>query len=332
MSETAILLALVCALLAPYVPVIVLIARQDHVVIIVVVVGARLGARARRPHRHLSPSRSLSQSLWLVGGDEVWERVGRWWERSARLSDGGTALGSVDVETHDMMGWGTMELRGNDSARQPCARRFLHNAMRNGLGVTILGVGSGALFDEIFSCLEAGLRGRKGSCRTQLEHVRKGGGGAASLPTSPVCCSSAGEWRKWLLSRRAHPLRAKSPVDLREEDLKLGSMGVPCPCGCGRDNVSRGTRQRHLDGGGHMQMKVTAAERALNYTSRLLDQFKRKTKKRPRERSGSPDVEEPAQKSARFGKSPGLVVGRMVQKLYNAMWLPMAPMCGYDER
>jgi hypothetical protein len=32
--------------------------------------------------------------------------------------------------------------------------------MRDGLGVAILGVGSGALLDEIFSSLEAGLRGR----------------------------------------------------------------------------------------------------------------------------------------------------------------------------
>jgi hypothetical protein len=45
--------------------------------------------------------------------------------------------------------------------------------MRDGLGVAILGVGSGALFDEIFSSLEVGLRGRKGSFRTQLEHVRE---------------------------------------------------------------------------------------------------------------------------------------------------------------
>ncbi|KAJ7691378.1 hypothetical protein B0H14DRAFT_3047873 [Mycena olivaceomarginata] len=45
--------------------------------------------------------------------------------------------------------------------------------MRDGLGVAILGVGSGALFDEIFSSLEAGLRGHKVWSRTfELTNTR----------------------------------------------------------------------------------------------------------------------------------------------------------------
>ncbi|KAJ7189824.1 hypothetical protein GGX14DRAFT_580380 [Mycena pura] len=70
--------------------------------------------------------------------------------------------------------------------------------------------------------------------------------------------------------------------------------GRPLPCGCGSKNVSKTTRQRHLEGGGHMQAKVTAAEWAVNYTSRLLERFKRK---RSTDGSGGSDAEGPTQKS-----------------------------------
>ncbi|KAF7328012.1 hypothetical protein MKEN_00381900 [Mycena kentingensis (nom. inval.)] len=76
-------------------------------------------------------------------------------------------------------------------------------------------------------------------------------------------------------------------------------MKVRCTCGCGQ-MVSRATHKRHLDGGGPTQVRINAAQRAINYTSRLVDRFK---KKHPRERSATPESDAPPRKVARTAAS-----------------------------
>ncbi|KAJ7213830.1 hypothetical protein GGX14DRAFT_392612 [Mycena pura] len=69
---------------------------------------------------------------------------------------------------------------------------------------------------------------------------------------------------------------------------------VLCPC-CNK-NVTSKTRKRHLDGGGATYIRTNAARKAINFTSRLLDTFR----KGGIDEESSEKEGEPPQKSARL--------------------------------